>query len=178
LQDVLVVAMYMNTFMRHANIVKMANMAQLVNVIAPMMVTNDKLWLQTIYYPLQLFAANCSGYSLDPWVQCDTYDEKDYKKIPYLDVSSTYNDKTGEMTINVVNKNETRAIQTSLVNQFGKLDNRATVYEINSANMTDENSANEVKVKSIQKEISIKGDNFDYLFPAHSFTMIKLKIKS
>ncbi|HEY4874008.1 MAG TPA: alpha-L-arabinofuranosidase C-terminal domain-containing protein, partial [Puia sp.] len=178
MQDVLVVAMYLNTFLRHANIVKMTNMAQLVNVIAPMMVTNDKLWLQTIYYPLQLFATNCNGYALDAFVQCETYDDKDYKKIPYLDVSSSYNDKTEEITINVVNKNESKAIETSIVNEFGKLETKATVYEINSANMMDENSVNEQKVKPAQKEINIKGDNFDYTFPAHSFTMIKLKIKS
>ena len=156
----------------------MANMAQLVNVIAPMMVTNDKLWLQTIYYPLQLFAANCNGYALDAFVQCETYDDKEYKKIPYLDVSSSYNDKTQEMTINVVNKNESKGIETSIVNEFGKLETKATVYEINSANMMDENSVNEQKVKPAQKEINIKDDNFDYTFPAHSFTMIKLKIKS
>ena len=178
MQDVLVVAMYLNTFLRHANIVKMANMAQLVNVIAPMMVTGDKLWLQTIYYPLQLFATNCNGYALDALVQCDTYDTKDHKQIPYLDVSSSYNDKTREMIISVVNKNESKAIETSIVNEFGKLENKATVYEINSANMMDENSVNEQKVKTNQKEINIKGDNFDYIFPAHSFTMIKLKVKS
>ncbi len=178
MQDVLVVAMYLNTFLRHANIVKMANMAQLVNVIAPMMVTNDKLWLQTIYYPLQLFATNCKGYSIDALVQCDTYDEKDYKGIPYLDVSSSYNDKTQELIINVVNRNQEKSIQTAITNQFGRLDNKAKVYEINSKNLMDENSVNEQKVKAVEKEINIKGDDFDYVFPAHSFTMIKLKIKS
>jgi alpha-L-arabinofuranosidase len=178
MQDVLVVAMYLNTFIRHANIVKMANMAQLVNVIAPMMVTDDKLWLQTIYYPLQLFAQHCEGYSLDASVFCDTYDEKDYKQIPYLDVSASFNDKKGEIIISVVNRNENKAIETSIVNQSGMLDNQATVYEINSPNLTDENSVHEQKVKSVQKDLRFKGDNFEYTFPAHSFTMIKLKLKS
>ena len=43
----------------------MANIAQLVNVIAPMMVTNDELWMQTMYYLLQLFSFNCMGQSLE-----------------------------------------------------------------------------------------------------------------
>jgi alpha-L-arabinofuranosidase len=178
MQDVLVVAMYLNTFIRHANIVKMANMAQLVNVIAPMMVTGDKLWLQTIYYPLQLFAAHSKGYSLDVSVQCDTYDQKEYKQIPYLDVSSSFNPENGEVLVSVVNRNENKAIESLIVNQSGKLDNKATVYEINSPNLTDENSVQDQKVKSTQKDLNIKGDNFEYSFPAHSFTMIKLKLKS
>jgi alpha-N-arabinofuranosidase len=178
MQDVLVVAMYMNTFLRHANIVKMANMAQLVNVIAPMMVTNDKLWMQTIYYPMQLFAANCQGQSLETLLQCDKYDAGDYKQIPYLDVSSVYNNKTQELIINVVNRHQDKAIETSLTNQFGKLANKAIVYELNSANLADENNVNEQKVKTTEKNISIGGDTFNYTFPAHSFTMIKIKLKA
>ena len=176
MQDVLVVAMYLNTFLRHANIVKMANMAQLVNVIAPMMVTNDKLWLQTIYYPLQLFSKNCHGQSLESLLQCDKYDAGDYKQVPYLDVSVVYNDKSGELIINVVNRHQDKAIETAIQNQFGKLANRAMVYEVNSADMNDENSVSEQKVKTVEKTISIGADNFNYIFPAHSFTQIKIKI--
>jgi alpha-N-arabinofuranosidase len=156
----------------------MANMAQLVNVIAPMMVTDDKLWLQTIYYPLQLFAQHAKGFSLDVSVQCDTYDQKEYKQIPYLDVSSSFDPDKGEVLVSVVNRNQNKAIESLIVNQSGKLENKATVYEISSPNLMDENSVQGQKVKSNQKDINIKGDNFTYSFPAHSFTMIKLKLKS
>ena len=65
LEDALVVATFLNSFVNHAHIVKMANMAQLVNVIAPIF-TNDKgMFLQTIYYPLALFANNSKGKALD-----------------------------------------------------------------------------------------------------------------
>ncbi len=51
LEDALVVAGFLNSLVNHADVVKMANLAQLVNVIAPIF-TNDKgLFLQTIYYP-------------------------------------------------------------------------------------------------------------------------------
>ena len=176
LQDALVVASYLNTFVRNADIVKMANMAQLVNVIAPMMITNDKLWKQTIYYPLQLFANNCFGESLDTYLQCDTYDAGDYKKVPYLDVSSAYNDNTGELVINVVNRHLEKDIQTNITNQFGKLEGKATIYQVNSANITDENSVDEQKVKTETKEIPVNENGFTYSFPAHSFTMIKVKL--
>ncbi len=73
LEDALVIAGFLNVFVRNADIVKMANMAQLVNVIAPIFTNEEGLFLQTIYYPLQLFAQHVSGTALDVFVDCETY---------------------------------------------------------------------------------------------------------
>ncbi|HBK88309.1 MAG TPA: alpha-L-arabinofuranosidase C-terminal domain-containing protein [Cyclobacteriaceae bacterium] len=177
MQDALVVALYLNVFVRNAHIVKMANMAQLVNVIAPMMITGGKLWRQPIYFPLQLFAQNCQGQSLQTYVQCDTYDVDNLKRVPYLDVTSVYNDKTQELIINVVNRHETKSIETALSNQYGKLAGKMQVMEVNSTNLMDENNEQEQKVKSTSREMSVGGDTFTYTFPAHSFTQLKVNIK-
>ena len=176
MQDALVVAEYLNCFIRNAQIVKMANMAQLVNVIAPMMITNDKLWFQTTYYPLQLFAQNCTGESIASFVDCDTYNAGDYKNVPYLDISVVYNDSTKELLINVVNRHLDKAIETSIENQFGKLASKATVYEVNAASITDENTVNEQKVKTTEGQIDVKDNTVTYSFAPHSFTMIKVKL--
>jgi len=177
LQDALVVAQFLNSFVRNAHIVKMANMAQLVNVIAPMMVTSDKLWLQTIYYPLQLFGTNCFGQSLNTFVDGDTYDVGEQKGVPYLDVSTAYNETKEELVINVVNRSEDKAVETAIQNQFGNLADKAEVAEVNSKNIYDENTVNEQKVKTVMKQMSVKGNSFTYSFPAHSFTQIIVKIK-
>jgi alpha-L-arabinofuranosidase len=176
MQDALVVALYLNVFVRNAHIVKMANMAQLVNVIAPMMVTDGKLWLQPIYFPLQLFAENCRGSNLSTLVQCDNYDAGDYKKVPYLDVTSVYNEKLEEVVINVVNRHKDRGIETSIINQFGKLDSKGKIAEVN-ANLDDENSSTSQKVKIQIKEVAVTEGGLTYTFPAHSFTQIKIKIR-
>lgn len=177
MQDALVIAMYLNVFVRNAHIVKMANMAQLVNVIAPMMITNGKLWMQPIFYPLQLFAQNCVGQSLETFVQCDRYDAGDYKQVPYLDVTSVYNPASQEVILNVVNRHKEKAMETSIANQFGTLAGKATVAEVNSTNLQDENSEKEQKVKPVTKEINA-GNTFNYNFPAHSFTQIRIKVKA
>jgi alpha-N-arabinofuranosidase len=171
------VAAYLNTFIRNADIVKMANLAQLVNVIAPMMVTNDKLWMQTTYYPLMLFAKNCYGQSLQPFVDCEKYDAGDYKSVPYLDVSSVFNEQKRELVINVVNRHQDKAIQAGIQNQFGKLGAKGKAFELNSASLSDENSVSEQKVKL--KEVDIKsGDNkIEYTFPAHSFTQLIIPLE-
>jgi len=151
-------------------------MAQLVNVIAPMMVTDDQLWLQTTYFPLQLYANNCSGMSLETLVQCDKYNAGEFTQVPYLDVATVYNPKNQELIINVVNRHLDQAIETTIINQTGQLEGKASIYEINSPEITDENSPTGQKVKTISKEMNVKGNTLVYRFPAHCFTMIKLKI--
>jgi alpha-N-arabinofuranosidase len=177
LQDALMVAAYLNTFVRNADIVKMANMAQLVNVIAPMMVTNDKLWMQTTYYPLMLFAKNCYGQSLQSFVDCEKYDAGDYRNVPYLDVSSVYNMQKKELIINVVNRHPDRVIQTGIQNQFGTLGTRGKVYEVNSASLTDENTISEQKVKIKEIDVKAADNRIEYQFPPHSFTQIIISLE-
>ncbi len=70
LEDALMIATFLNSFVNNTHIVKIANMAQLVNVIASIF-TNDKgLFLQTIYHPLEPFANNSKGKALDLFVEC------------------------------------------------------------------------------------------------------------
>jgi alpha-L-arabinofuranosidase len=175
MQDALVVALYLNVFVRNAHIVKMANMAQLVNVIAPMMITDGKLWKQPIFFPLQLFAQNVHGQSLETLVECDRYDAGDFKQVPYLDVTSVLNQ--GELIINVVNRHAEKHIATTLVNQTGNLAAKATVSEVNSEKMEDENNPQKEVVKTLTKEISVGGNTFQYTFPPHSFTQIRIKTR-
>lgn len=54
LADALAVAAYLNEFQRHPKAMGMANLAQMVNVIAPIFTQPDGLFRQTIYYPLVL----------------------------------------------------------------------------------------------------------------------------
>jgi alpha-N-arabinofuranosidase len=176
LQDALAIATFLNSLVRNAHIVKMANIAQLVNVIAPFMITDNRLWKQTTCYPLQLFAAHCYGASLNSFVQCDTFNTGKYKAVPYLDVSSSYNAKKQELVVNVVNRHPAKPIETVLENQFGTIEKKGIVYEINSPGLHDQNSVNDQKVKTMEKPITVSGKSFSYTFPAHSFTQLVLKV--
>ncbi|NOY58028.1 MAG: alpha-N-arabinofuranosidase, partial [Calditrichaeota bacterium] len=68
LEDALVIAGFLNAFIRNAHIIKMANMAQLVNVIAPIFTSETDMFRQTIYYALALYANNSFGTALDAFV--------------------------------------------------------------------------------------------------------------
>ncbi len=187
LEDALVIGGFLNGFVRNADVVKMANMAQLVNVIGPIF-TNDKgSFKQTIYYPLQLFAQNMQGKSLDVFVDCETYDTEKFfiglgeqttqqKNVPYLDVSVAINN--GELIIAVVNRHKDKAISTDILLQEGNFDGNLKVYEVNGPDVKAENDFNSEKVATKEKAaINAKGQKITYSFPAHSFTLLKGKIK-
>jgi alpha-N-arabinofuranosidase len=186
LEDALVIAGFLNAFVRNADIVKMANMAQLVNVIAPIFTSEKGMFKQTIYYPLQLFSNNVAGTALDLYVDCETYNTERFaiglsesyttqKNVPYLDVSATLNGN--ELTICVVNRNKDKAITTDIISQTGDFEGSFTVYEVNGPDIKSSNDFDKNIVKTeVKPSIKAKGKQITYSFPAHSFTLIKGRI--
>jgi len=176
LEDALVIAQFLNTFIRNADVVKMANMAQLVNVIAPMMIRNDSLFYQTIFYPLQLFANNCKGEAVDSYVDCGTFPSKDHNQVPYLDVSTAYDKASGTLIINVVNRDKEKALPAGIISEEGNFSGNAEIFTVNGKDIKDMNSTSEQKVKTVTSGMKVSGTEFSFSFPAHSFTMIRVKV--
>ncbi len=184
LEDALVISGFLNAFVRNADIVKMANMAQLVNVIAPVFTNEKGMFKQTIYYPMQLFAKNMHGTALDVHVDCETYNTEKFfiglgesttqqTNVPFLDVSATY--KNNELTVCVVNRNKDKAITSDLISQEGLFNGDFEVYEINGPDIKAENDFGKTVVETTKKpSLKVKNSNkILYNFPPHSFTMIK-----
>jgi alpha-L-arabinofuranosidase len=88
LEDALVVAGFLNSFIRHADSVKIANLAQIVNVIAPILTRGDQLLQQSIYYPLVLYAQRREGTALSPVVKGPGYESPRYGFVHNIDFSA------------------------------------------------------------------------------------------
>src|SRR5947208_1784117 len=73
LTDALAIATYLNGFIRHCRVVRIANFAQLVNAIAPIFTSPAGLFLQTIYHPLRLYAEHTQDVALDVHVEGETH---------------------------------------------------------------------------------------------------------
>jgi alpha-L-arabinofuranosidase len=186
LEDALVIAGMLNAFIRNAHVVKMANMAQLVNVIAPIFTSETDMFRQTIYFPLQLFANHMHGTSLDVFVESDTYNTGNFnigmgevmtnlKNVPYLDVSATY--KQGEVTIAVVNRHKDEPVNTSIISQKGNFTGNFEVYEVNGPGVKAENDFGTELVNTARKDdVRARGNQISYSFPPHSFTLLKGRI--
>ncbi|ACT01665.1 alpha-N-arabinofuranosidase [Paenibacillus sp. JDR-2] len=105
LEDALVVGTLLITLLKHADRVKIACQAQLVNVIAPIMTSKDgEAWKQTIYYPYMHASIYGRGTVLHTQVTSPKYDCKDFTDVDYLESVAVYNEEAGEVTIFAVNR--------------------------------------------------------------------------
>lgn len=104
-EDALLVGCMLITLMKHADRVKMACLAQLINVIAPIMTEkNGPAWKQTIYYPFMHASVYGRGVALHPIISSPKYDSKDFTDVPYLESIAVYNQEKEEVTIFAVNR--------------------------------------------------------------------------
>lgn len=103
-EDALLVGAMLITFLRNADRVKVACMAQLVNVIAPIMTRNGGgVWAQTIFWPLMHASQYGRGTALRPVLDSPKYDCSDYTDVPLVDATATLGDD-GSVTIFAVNR--------------------------------------------------------------------------
>jgi alpha-N-arabinofuranosidase len=152
----------------------MANMAQLVNVIAPIFTNDQGLFLQTIYYPLQMFASNSKGKALELFVDSPTYDNRRFGPVPFLDTSAAYNGDT--LVLNVVNRNENSPITAEIEAEDRQFSGEASIAEVNGPDIKAENNFDSVKVKPASRSIGASGRKLSVTFAPHSYTMLKVKL--
>lgn len=110
-EDALAMGLFFNSFFRHADVVKMANLAQLVNVIAPIITNKQGLFLQPIYFPIVEYGKQRGNVALHAWVASPTY-TANQQPLPYLDVSATYNAPDHTVYVNVLNRSKSQEIST------------------------------------------------------------------
>lgn len=105
-EDALLVGLMLITLMKHSDRVKMACLAQLVNVIAPIMTEeNGPAWKQTIYYPYLHASKYGRGIALKPVISSPRHDTIDFTDVTDIEAIAVYNEEKDEVTIFAVNRN-------------------------------------------------------------------------
>jgi alpha-N-arabinofuranosidase len=112
-EDALVVGSLLITLIQNSDIVKIACLAQLVNVIAPIMVEPEGLFLQTTYYPFMHASVYGRGTALKVNTLCASYDTDEAKDVPYLLSAAVKNDD-GIITAFILNRSLDCDITTQL----------------------------------------------------------------
>ena len=122
-EDALLVGSMLLTLLRNADRVKIACLAQLVNVIAPIMTRNGGgCWAQTTYYPFLHASRYGRGTALKAIVQSPVYDCKDYEAVPTVDTAATMDDD-GHVTVFCVNRDLTEDCLLDLdLRSFGSME--------------------------------------------------------
>lgn len=116
-EDALFVAGLLNEFIRRSDRVRIACIAQLVNVIAPIRAEKGgPAWRQTIYYPYQFASLYGRGDALNVAVDAPTYDCSVADDVCYLDVAGVHDKAAGTLTLFVLNRHltETADLDVSL----------------------------------------------------------------
>lgn len=91
LEDALVVAGFFNSFIRHADVLKIANIAQIVNIIAPLQTRGNDLLVQTIFHPFEMYARRREGTSLRVVSNGPQYTSPSFGETALIDSSAILN---------------------------------------------------------------------------------------
>jgi alpha-N-arabinofuranosidase len=111
LEDALLVGSLLITLLKHADRVKVACLAQLVNVIAPIRTVNGGgAWRQTIFYPYQHALRFGRGVALDVAVRAPSYTDPELGPVPELDAVAVLNPEDETLTLFAVNRGQQGAL--------------------------------------------------------------------
>jgi alpha-L-arabinofuranosidase len=116
LEDALLVGGFVNTLLRNSDRVRVACLAQLVNVIAPLMTSDQGVLRQSTYYPYAWALRYAKGRVLDLRVESETYSIKptglqaDFARageVPFVDVVATLDEPARQAAVLVLNRDLT-----------------------------------------------------------------------
>ena len=95
-------------------------MAQMVNVIAPILTKKDAMLLQSIYYAFKMHATRAKGVSLDSFVSVATSNTTKFGEVPLLDVSASWDAASNTGACFVVNRSLDQSITVTIAYADGQ----------------------------------------------------------
>ncbi len=175
-RSVLPIAQCLNSFVRHADVVKMTNFTMMTSLIQTDPIKGS--FKTPLFYTFKMFSNNCLGNAIDTYVECDTFNTEKFKGIPYLDVTAVFSKETNTVFINVVNRHKDKAIATDIISTSGDFDGKGSVSMINRSDLSEPFAYDKAAEYNPKKEeINSKGNQLTYSFPPHSITQIKVGLK-
>ncbi|KAL1599130.1 hypothetical protein SLS59_006582 [Nothophoma quercina] len=175
LSDALAVAVFLNGFIRQAKDMGMANIAQSVNVISPLMTSKDGLIKQTIWWPLLLFSKYMRGHTIAINVKSPEYTGRTNPnwirgtiETPYIDACAVAGED-GYTNLAVTNVSEDKDLEVDL---SGIKTDKVEVHTVTGEHVQVTNTATDQQVGIKESSWDGKGS---YTFPKHSFTLLRWK---
>lgn len=179
LSDALAVAVWLNVFVRQSRYVGMANIAQTVNVISPLMTTAEGVVRQTTWWPLELFSRYMRGWTVAAHVGCGSYAGETAPGwlqgvledgAPWLDVSAVV-DEEGFVNVAVVNISDEKDLATTVKGASGKVE----VHSVSGPGVKAVNVAGKEEVGVTRSEWDSSSGGGSFVFPKHSLTLLRWK---
>ena len=115
-EDALLVGSMLMTLQNNCDRVKIACLAQLVNVIAPIMTRNGgKAWAQTIFYPFLYASAYGNGTTLKSVIDCGRFSTPNHSEAAWLTSSVIWDESRQEIVVYAVNRSLTEDMELKLL---------------------------------------------------------------
>lgn len=173
LEDALITALHFNAFIRHARSVRMATIAQIVNVLAPIYTRPDGLFLQTIFYPFELYSRYAGATALDVQWEGDTFSAGDYSGLRTLDVTATLSEDGRQLALFVVNRSERDGAETQIRLVEGAFSGAVQVYTVNGPDVKTQNTFEHPGlVHTRESQAAPETKTLNVTFEPHSVTVL------
>lgn len=178
LRDAITASIYLNIFNNHCDRVKMANIAQTVNVLQAMVLTKEDQLVKTpTFYVFKMYKVHKDALLLPVEVNSEYYYNKE-DSIPALSVSASKN-IAGETNITIANVNPNKGVNTAIVIEDGGKYKAVKSEIITSAEMNDYNDFGKDELINIQEfdDYTVKGNEVQVELPPKSVILITLANK-
>lgn len=177
-EDALMVGLLLITLLKHADRVKMACMAQLVNVIAPIMtdVNGGPAWRQSIFYPFMHASRYGRGTVLSPALHVTRHATSNHDEVTDVESVPVFNEEAEELTIFAVNRTLDKPVDFSA--DVRSFDDYVVVEHIALENddLQAHNSSSASPVTPIRKSGAvIEQGNLKLTLAPASWNVIRLK---
>ena len=172
--DALLAGGMLITLLHNSDRVKIACLAQLVNVIAPIMTSERGCWAQTIYWPFMHASQLGRGTSLRPIIHSPLYSSTEYGDVPFIDAAAVLGDD-GSLNVFVLNRSTDSDIELSCdLRAFGNMFFKEHIVlhhdDVKASNSED--NPNEVIPTICHVDEAENGKN-SILLPALSWNVLK-----
>lgn len=170
-EDALAMGMFLNGFLRHADTIKMANLAQLVNALAPILSGPQGVFRQTIYYPIAEYGKQRGNQALDVFVQSPAVPSG----MPSLDVSASWDSKARSLFINVLNRSSSQDVTAAIDLAGERPKAQAQIWSMSHPDLRATNDFGNEKVVPSRRSLNVD-PVFKHTFPRASLTILSLQL--
>lgn len=178
LEDALLVGGLVNSLLRNADRVKIACLAQLVNVIAPIMTNANGLFQQTIYYPYSWALQFARGTVLNLLVESSTYEVQGMDQVAHVDVAGSLDHGSGKLSMFILNRDLSKSHDVEVVWEDaapGRFLSGSILTGDDLKAVNSFESPNKVSPKALTAPAS-SGNSTKLEIPAHSYAVVQWSI--
>lgn len=186
LEDALLVGGLLNTLLRTSDRVRVACLAQIVNVIAPLMTSDQGILRQSTYYPYAMALKYAQGRVLDLQMEGETYPVRaasargSYARdidVPFVDTVATYDEASKRVSVFALNRDLTNERELSLNFEDFKPTSVVACETVTGADLKAFNTFESPnKVGLAKLDAGAAGGKMSVKLPARSYTVIQLAV--